>query len=310
MPTFFRAVAFSLILLGLTSFSFAQDKGKKDENFQKIAKLSNSKKPEDQDKAYALAKDFVAAFGKDTDDKVKKIKDFVDGYEVNKMNSLLDSGKTDDAFLLGKDILEKRPDDVFVMLNLAYGGYAALTKRKDDSFGGDSITYAKQVLASFEKGALPKTFSPFKNQIDVTAWMHVIVATFSESFDPKEAAISYYHATKLDSELKTQTFLYISIAQYYEKVYEEMAKTYKEKHGTKPTEDAAMKADNVKLDAVLDRMIDSAARVVKVAEAEKHAGLEGFKTRYSQIYKFRKGNEAGMNELLTSILSTPMPIPN
>ncbi len=310
MTTFFRIAAFSLILLGLTTISFAQDKGKKDENFLKIAKLANSKKPEDQDKGYAMGKDFIAAYGKDADDKVKKIKDFVNGYEFNKLNSLLDTGKTDEAFLLGKDILERNPDDVYTAMNLAYGGYDALIKRKDDSFGGDSITYAKQTLTFFEKGTLPKTFSPFKNQNDATAWMYVIVGNFTEDFDSKEAAVNYYNALKNDSELKSQAQLYVSIANYYEKVYEQMAKDYKFKHGSKQNEDAEMKADNVKIDAVLDRMIDSYARVVKIAEAEKHSNLENFKARYIQIYKFRKKSDAGANELLNTVLSTSMPMPN
>jgi hypothetical protein len=310
MTTFFRIAAFSLILFGLTTISFAQDKGKKDENFLKIAKLSNSKKPEEQEKAYVMGKEFIAAFGKDNDDKVKKIKDFVAGYEYNKFNSLLDTGKTDEAFLFGKDLLEKNPEDVYLTMNLAYGGYDALIKRKDDSNGGDSITYAKQTLAFFEKGTLPKTFSPFKNQNDATAWMYVIVGNFTQDFDPKEAAVNYYNALKIDSELKPQTQLYISIANYYEKAYEQLAKDFKFKHGAKQNEDAEMKADNVKIDAVLDRMIDSYARVVKIAEAAKDPGTEGFKARFMQIYKFRKKSDAGANELLNTILSTPMPMPN
>ncbi len=310
MSTFFRAITLSLILLGLTTISFAQDKGKKDENFLKIAKLSNSKKPEEQEKAYAMGKDFIAAYGKDADDKVKKIKDFVEGYEYNKFNSLLDTGKTDDAFLFGKDLLEKNPEDVYLTMNLAYGGYDALLKRKDDSFGGDSITYAKQTLAFFEKNKLPKTFSPFKNQNDATAWMYVVIGNFTADFDPKEAAVNYYNALKLDSELKSQSQLYIAIANYYEKVYEQMASDFKTKHSSKINEDAEMKADNAKIDLVLDRMIDSYARVVKIAEAEKNPNSENLKTRFMQIYKFRKKSDAGANELLAGILSTPMPIPN
>jgi hypothetical protein len=310
MSTFFRVVAFSLILLGLTTISFAQDKGKKDEAFQKIAKISTSKKPEDQEKTYVLAKDFLAAYGKDADDKVKKIQDFVTVFELNKLNVLLDTGKTDDAFLWGKDLLEKNPNDVYVTMSLAYGGYDALLKRKDDSFGGDSINYAKQTLALFEKGTLPKSYVPFKNQADATAWMHFVIGSFTQDFDPKEAAISFYTSLKFESELKTRVDAYVSIAQYYEKKYEQMAKTYQEKHGSKAKDDVEMKADTVKLDAVLDQMIDSAARVLKIAEAEKHSNLEYFKSRFMQIYKFRKQTEAGATELLTTILSTPMPIPN
>jgi hypothetical protein len=310
MSTFFRAAAFSLILLGLTTISFAQDKGKKDENFQKIAKLANSKKPEDQDKAYAIAKDFVTAFAKDNDDKVKKINDFINSYEFNKLNGYIDTGKTDEAFLLGKDMLEKNPEDAYILINLVYAGYNALTKNKDDSFGGDSINYAKQAIALLEKGKIPKTFTPFKNQNDATAWMYVITASFTEGFDPKEAVINYHTALKLDSEVKTQAQIYYAIAGYYEKQYEQAANDFKVNHSLKTKEDAEMKTANAKIDAILDRLIDAYARTVKVAEAEKNPNVENFRTRFVQIYKFRKKSDAGINELLNTVLSTPMPIPN
>jgi hypothetical protein len=310
MQTFFRIAAFSLILLGLTTISFAQDKGKKDETINKIAKLSNSKKPEENEKAYLMAKEFIVAYGKDNDDKTKKIQDYINGYEFNKINGLIDTGKFDDAFLLGKDMLERNPEEVYVLINLAYAGYEALTKKQDDSFGGDSITFAKQAIALIEKGKLPKTFTPFKNQNDATAWMYVIIGNFSESFDPKEAVINYYNALKYDSEVKSQTGIYTAIASYYETKREEADKDFKVKHGLKSKEDAEMKADKVKIDAILDLMIDIYARAVKIAEAEKNPKLEGIKKRYAEIYKFRKQSDAGLNELLDKILSTPMPMPN
>jgi hypothetical protein len=310
MSTFFRIAAFTIILFALSAVSFAQDKGKKDENYNKIAKLANSKKAEDQDKAYVIAKDFITAFGKDNDDKVKKINEFIDSYEFTKLNALIDTGKTDDAFLFGKEMLEKKPEEVYILMNLAYAGFEALTKKKDDSFGGDSINFAKQAIMLLEKGKLPKTFTPFKTQTDATAWMYVIIGNFSQGFDPKEAAVNFYNALKFDTELKTQTQLYSSIAQYYEKQYEQMAADFKLKHGSKSSEDAEMKADNVKIDELLDRMIESYARTVKIAEAEKNPDAAGFKTRLVQIYQFRKKTDAGLNELLDKVLSTPMPMPN
>lgn len=310
MSTFFRAITFSLILLGLTTISFAQDKGKKDETFLKIAKLSNSKKIEDKEKAYLMAKDFIVAFGKDTDDKVKKINEFVDGYELDKLFSLLDAGKTDDAFLLGKEILVKHPENVDVTLSLAYGGYDALNKKNDDSFGGDSIVFAKQTLSFFEKGKLPKSFYPWKNQADATAWMYAIMGNFTKAYEPKEAAIYFFNALKDDSELKSQPPLYVSIANYYENLYQQLAADFKTKYSAKVNETPEMKADNAKIEMVIDRMIDSFARAVKIAEAAKNPSSETLKARLVEIYKFRKKSDAGLNELLNNILSTPMPMPN
>ncbi len=62
----------SLLTMALTISAFAQKTSSKDELFNKIAKMSQTKKPEDQDKAYQMGKDFLTQYGADNDEKVNK----------------------------------------------------------------------------------------------------------------------------------------------------------------------------------------------------------------------------------------------
>ncbi len=308
MTMFFRVAISAMLLFVLSTNLIAQDKGKKDEQFNKIVKLAGSKKPEDQDKTYLQSKEFLTKFGAEaTDEKVKKIQEFVDNIELNKFNDYLNAGKSNEAFLLGKELLERQPENSYITMNLAYGGYEAFSKKNDDSFGGDSIGFAEKTLKLFEAGKLPKTFAPIKDQAEASALMHYIIGTFSIDFNPKDAAINFLKATKFESQYKTSSVLFYQIAAYYEKVYETAAKEFSVNHGLKNTEDAAMKADNAKLNILLDRMIDAYARTVKYAEAEKSPNFEAWKTRLTQIYTFRKKSATGLPEMLNSILNTPIP---
>jgi hypothetical protein len=73
--------------------SFAQDNKAKDDLFGKIAKVSQSKKPEDQATAFEMSKDFMSKFGKDTDEKTKKIKEYFEKARLQVFNRALDDVK-------------------------------------------------------------------------------------------------------------------------------------------------------------------------------------------------------------------------
>lgn len=322
MKRFLCAVCFLFLTAALTGSAFAQDSiypsdkpivqnnKPKDELFGKIAKLTNTKKPEDAEKAYQLGKDFVAKYGKDNDDKSKKIKDFVDKYRLAAFDKKLDEGKTAEAFALGKEILAQEPENSYVTMNLAYGGYDALLKTKDKTFGDESVKYAKQTLSLFEAGKLPKTFQPFKDQTEVTALMYYVIANFALDTNLKEAAQNFYKSVQYEAQFKKNSYPYYVISLYYEKEYEKAAAAYQTKHGSKTTEDSEMKADQAKLEKLIDRMLDAYARAIKLGETEKSPNTDAWKKRFTDIYKFRHQNETGMSEYLGKISVTPLPDPN
>lgn len=303
---------FCLLLLTatLTISAIAQKTLSKDELFNKIAKLSQTKKSEDKDKAYQMSKEYLAQYGNDKDEKTTKIKDFVEKYRTSAINIKLDEGKTAEAFALGKEILANEPENSYVTMNLAYGGYEVLTKKKDKSFADDSVKYAKKTLEMFEAGKTPKTFQPFASQTEATALMYYVIGSFAVDSDVKEAAENFYKALQYDSKIKNTAYPYYYIAYNYEKMYEKAAKDFQAKHGSKTTEDDEYRKDNANLEKLLDKMLDAYARTVKVAQAENNPTANAWKQRYMEIYKFVKQGEAGADEYLTNISSKPMLDPN
>lgn len=299
-----------LLILVLAFSTFAQGNNPKDELFGKIAKLTQTKKDADQEKAYQLAKEYMAKYGKDNDDHTKKIKDFVDKYKLAAFDKKLNEKKTAEAFVIGKEILAQEPENTYVTMNLAYGGYEALLKNKDMSFGDESVKFAKQALSLFEAGKLPKTFEPFKDQAEATALMYYIVGNFLLESDSKEAAQNFYKTVQYESQFKAKSYPYYGVSFYYEKEYQNSAAAYQAKHGTKTTEDDEMKVAQAKLEKILDRMLDAYARAIKMGEVEKSSSLDVWKKRFTDIYKFRFQNDTGMSDYLEKTPNTPLPDPN
>ena len=299
---------FCLLLLttALTVSTVAQKKQSKEELFGKIAKMSQSKKSEDKDKAYQTSKEFLAQFGSDEDEQVKKVKEYVEKYRASAINQKLDDGKTAEAFALGKEILEQEPENTYVMMNLAYGGYEALTKKKDKSFAADSVNYANKTLSLFEAGKLPKTFQPFTNQAEATALMYYIIGSFQVEDDQQKAAQNFYKSLQYDSKIKNTAYPYYFIANNYEQAYTKAAQDFQTKHGATVKEDDEYRADNAKLEKLLDKMLISYAKLVKVAQAENNTNAAAWKQRYLDVYKFVKQSDTGAEEYLTGAAAKPM----
>ncbi len=310
MKNFARLTAFLILTIAFCVSSFAQGKESKDEMFGKIAKLSQSKKDEDRDKAYQMSKDFLAQFGKDDkDDKVVKIKAFNDKYRENAFNKNLDEQKTAEAFAVGKEMLAAEPENSYVTMNLAIAGYDALIKKKDKSFGGDATAYAKQTLTLIEAGKLPKNFQPLANQTEATAYMYYIVGNFALDTDYKEAARNFYKVSQIDSKFKTFSFPYYAIANFYEKEYAKLGTELKTAYDAKTIGDADFETGKGKLDKLLANMLDAYARAIKYGEAEKNPSVADWKTRFTTVYTFAKKSDAGLNEYLASQPNTALPDP-
>jgi tetratricopeptide (TPR) repeat protein len=300
-----------ILILTLTLSVFAQDSKQesKEELFSKIAKLTQKKDPQNIEKAYQLGKEFLNRFGNENDEKTQKIRNFVQNYRMMKFNESLNQLKVAEAYGYGKEILAEDPENSYVTMNLAYGGYELLLKKQDKSFTAESLKYAKQTLDLFGNQKLPKQFDPFKNRDEAEAFMHYVIATFSG--DMKESADHFYRALQFNTIIKNSSYPYYAIALYYEKLYEIEVEKYKSKHGNKLIEDEAMKKDQEKLGKIIDRMIDAYARAVKVSQTETgNTSKEELKRRLTEVYKFLKKTESGLEDFINNVLNTEMPNPN
>jgi hypothetical protein len=297
------------LAFGVSAPVSAQKVETEGELFAKISSLTKTKKADDQEKAYQLSKVFLAKFGKNNDEEVKKVREFADNYEKVALGKMIDEGKIVEAFAFGKQILARDAENAFATANLAYAGFQAAQK-KDKTFAADSVQYAKQTLELYGAKKLPKTFEPFTDEAEATALMYYVIGFFAVDSNLKEAASNFYKSVQYTSKIKNTPYPYFMVATYYEKEFATAANEFDTKYPPGSSQTAEMKAANAKIETLLSRMQDAYARTVRFGENEKSPGASGWKQRYTQIYTVLKGDTTGLDEFLANVLNTPMPDPS
>lgn len=302
-------IAVALLTIVAVSAVSAQKQPSKDELFKEIATLSNTKKPEDMEKAFQMSRDFLSRFGKDKDDKIGKIRTFYTNYRQTAFYSAIDGKKNSEAFALGKEILAEQPDNVDVLMNLSYAGFNASIGSKDRVYADDAVTFARKTSQLFDAGTAPKEYFPFKNKDTAAAFMHYIAGVLSFEKDMNSGIREIYLATLPNSVIKDSADPYSMIASYYESQYESTSKVLNEKVAAKTISDADFKVEKAKVDKIVDMMMDAYARTVTRAEAEKNPNLGIWKPRLVQIYKFKNKSEEGLTEFIKYVNTMPLSEP-
>lgn len=307
MSKFFQIAILALLLVSFVPSAMAQKQKSKDDYLKEISALFKTKKPEDLEKAYILGKEYLAKFGNEKDENTNKVKEFVKKNRENQFFIFLEQQKYQEAFSEGKEILAETPDNVSVAMNLAFGGYNALAIKNDKSFTDQSINYAKQTISLLEKGTTPASFSPANNKDDAISWMYYIIGNFTKDTNIKESVANFYKSTQFEGKIKSTSMPYFAIAVYFEDVYEKMAGEYNSKNKTMT--EAQRTTELEKVNKIMDQMMDAYARAIKFGEAENNPQKDEWKKRLTEVYKFRKKTDAGLNEYITLVNTKPLADP-
>jgi len=267
----------------------------------------------DEAKAYDVAKKYLACAPAEDNKITQYLKKWVGSYEKEirkvKLPQLLAEKKYADAFALGKDILTDEPENLKVMIDLGYGGYVASTA-KNTNFNADAINYAKKAIQLIESGKTLETWAPFTSKDDVLAFLNYSIGVMTLPQDPS-AALSYLiKSAQFESNLKKSplTFAYIAGA-YEEGPYAKQSADYERLYkGKDETPESKLALANI--NQLVDRIIDAYARAVAIAGNDKNfaANKPAWVEALTNLYKYRHDkSDAGMNDLVASILSKPLP---
>lgn len=308
-------VASVLIAISLfSSAALAQKPKSKEESVKEISALLATKKPEDTEKAYGLAKEFLVRFGKDNKDgkdkAVGSVKNFVDGYRESVFYKAVDGSKFAEAFAYGREILAEQPENLAVLVNLAYAGYNSMGAKRDRTYADETIGYAKKVVPLLDSGLVPKEWAPFKDREETIAWMYFVPGFIQFDKDMKEAVANIYKATTFEAPIKDSSMPYYLISAYYEDQYAKLSTDLKSKVAAKTISDADFKTANDRVNKSIELMMDAYARAWKKGEAEKNPSAAAWKDRLTQVYKFTKKTEEGLPEFINYVVNTPLPDPS
>jgi hypothetical protein len=267
----------------------------------------------DETKAYDIAKKYLTCAAAEDNKITQYLKKWVDSYEKGnrkaKLSQFLAEKKYADAFAIGKDILTDEPENVKVLIDMGYGGYVA-SAAKNTTFNADAINYAKKAIQLIESGKAPDSWAPFAGKDDALAYLNYSIGVMTLPQD-RSAALSYLiKAAQFESNLKKSPLTYAYIAGAYEEgPYAKQSADYERLYkGKDETPESKLALANI--NQLVDRIIDAYARAVALAAtdpkfaASKPAWVEAL----TNLYKYRHDkSDAGMNELVASVLSKPLP---
>jgi hypothetical protein len=337
MRNLFRALALSaaaalcvapaLIRGGAAPLMSAQDQAKTD----LYNKWLNNRKGDvaAQKTAYEAGKEYLQKYGADNDEYVVAVKKWVDKYEAatigfERQKKFADAVKQAETtkvyapvFAAGREIITAEPENLAVLLTLSTAGSLNVAKGKDSdkSLYADSIAHTRQLMSLIEAGkATPadlKYVNEAPNRETALAWLTYRLGLFTRESSPDEAVGHLLKAAQGTTAVKNEPSLYFYLAQAYESEYQKLAADYKARfEGKEATDESRMAA--AKLEQVLDRIIDAYARAVALT-TKTDAASAGFKTavtaQLTELYKQRRGSEAGIQEFVSGSASRRLPLP-
>jgi tetratricopeptide (TPR) repeat protein len=289
--------------------------------------------------AYKLGKDYVSKYANETDDGTKYIKTFVETYEKNlavgqratriatviSNVSVADPKKANyaEGFSLGKQVLQTEPDNLNVLINLGYAGYAA-NAAKNTAFNADAINYSRKAISLLESGKQPEDlypaeqsineFYPFANRDEALSYLYYGLGDLSLKSQPADAVRYYVKAAQFNTPVKSAPLTYARLADALVATsqYETKVQAFQRDFAGKP-ETPESKAAQAELFAVVDPIMEAHARVIAVSGAKPE--FQKLKDNSTQIvtslYKFRNNDSAdGLPAYLSSIGAKPLTEPD
>jgi len=255
----------------------------------------------DQETAAQAAKDYLATC-KEEDQYSTALKKFVKAWddihaaaEVEKQFDAAYKGKNyAEQLRLGRLILASSPDNsaVTIIMGLAGLGDAALLN--------DSAESAKKAIALLEGG---KPFAPLASKDQALAFLNYVVAKSMLKNAPADAIPYLLKSARYDSDLKKNPQLYLDLAAAYnDGPRAKLSEDYKVFLGKPESPESKLALANI--NQIIDRQIDALARATALADA---ANKKTIMDALTEEYKGLKKTDAGLNELVASVLSKPLP---
>ena len=210
------------------------------------------------------------------------------------------------ALELAKQVLAEEPDNLKVLIDFAYAGYAS----KNPAYQADTLANAKKAIQLIESGKTLENWNPYVSKDEALGYLYNSIGSLNVQKNAAEGLPDLIKAAQFEGKLKKLPFTYGTIAEAYEAgPYAKQSEEYKAKFGGKDeTPESKLALENI--NQIIDRMIDAYARAVALAgtDAQYAAAKKTWMDSLSTWYKFRHNQtEDGLNEMIAGVLSKPLP---
>jgi len=307
----------AFVLGAFASFALAQEtaqtKPQDEEKTELYRKYYEGAKggAEQQKVSYDIAREYLKKFGGEEDQYVTAVRKWVAKYEAatrlvdfNQAVAAKDYTKT---FTVGRQILEQEPENFPILLQLVQAGVLN-ARAGNNSLNTETIALARKSLQLVDSNKVTDP-APMASIDDVRGFLNFSLASLLQETAPVEATAAFLRAVKDGGAYKTDPTTYFLLgATIYNAEYQPLAAEYGEKYAGKD-ETPESKAMLERANAIASRAIDAMARAVALATKPEQKELKGkWLSQLTDIYKdFHGGSDAGLNELVATVLSKPMP---
>lgn len=266
--------------------------------------------PERQRNAYDVAKDYLKRYDHGGDEHAAEMRKFVRDYEkVMKdfeVYSLYADKKYVKAFEVGRPIVEKDPENFYVLAVLTEAGFDN-SQAGNVTLNDESAGYARRALNLLEANK-PSRPDPFSSNEVGRGFLNFALGWFLRTQSPTEAATALVHAARAEGPYKNNALTYNLLGNALVKDYAKASTEYNEKYGNKPPSEE-QQAALAKILQLGERAVDAYARAVALStKPEQQEGRTKMLAQLTSLYKsFHNNSDAGLNELIAGILSKPIP---
>lgn len=283
----------------------------KEDLYARFSDYKRNPNPEQQRFAYPIAKDYLRRWGGQTDPETKEVHRWVIEYEramrQDELYAAYNAKNYLKTFEIGRGFIKSDPEYFFALAIMTEAGYDNALAG-DTYLNGETAGYARRAIKLIEDNKVTRA-DPFKSMEVARGFLNFAYGTFVKDEKPVEAAAAFGKAVRADSPFKTDPIVYHRLgAAILKGEFAQLSNEYNAKFGGKPSspEQTALLQ---RLTRLINQTIDAYARAValstKPEQAEMRAKILG---QLTTLYKnFNNNSDQGLNELISTVLSKPIP---
>jgi hypothetical protein len=276
--------------------------------------------------AYRAAQEYVQRFGSDNDEYVTALRAFITTYETgreveadNAVYNAINQRRYPEAFRLGRERLTARPDNLKMVINLAWAGLQATIQGTNPpaDLTAQAIGYANQALQAIQAGRTPAgegaaAWAPFTNRDDTIGWLNYALGTMNLRTNPTEAAAFLRRAAETNGAAKREPTTYSYLAYVYNTEYERLRTDYQTRFPAGSTETDESRAALTALSSVIDRIMDAYARAINASNAQQNPAQYAtqraeWTTALTALWRFRNNDsEQGLQAFISGAATRPL----
>lgn len=261
--------------------------------------------------AYEAAREYLRKFAGDKDPELSEVRKFVAEYEkVMREQDLFNTynaKRYEDTLKLGRQILEREPENFFVLGVMSEAGLenALAGKAKSNT---ETIDYLKRAIKLLDGNNVTKP-SPFESMEFARGFLNAGLGSLLKDQSPVEAAAAFLSAAKSESPFRTDAIIYHRLGVALLKgEFAQLSAEYNQKYVNKEAS-AEQRAMMERLQKLVERATDAYARAIALSKSpQQQEARAKILEQLTALYKsFHNNSDAGLNELISTVLSKPMP---